>query len=155
MARPPSDPVKGARIAARVLDNAVRVPGTDIRFGLDPILGLVPGLGDVTGAAASAYTILLASRLGAPASVILRMVLNVGIDTLIGVVPMLGDLFDFGWKSNTRNVALLERYLESPRATRAASRSVVFGALATLFLVVAAGATLTVVVVRALLQVLF
>jgi hypothetical protein len=111
-------------------------------------------LGDVTGAAASAYTILLASRLGAPTSVILRMVLNIGIDTLIGVVPMFGDLFDFGWKSNTRNVALLERYLEAPKPTRAASRTVVAAALATLFVVVAAGAALTVIVVRALLQVL-
>jgi hypothetical protein len=92
---------------------------------------------------------------GAPASVILRMVLNIGIDTLIGAVPMLGDVFDFGWKSNTRNVALLDRYLDAPAPTRAASRAVVAGAVAAIVVLAAAGAALAFLVVRSVLQLLF
>jgi hypothetical protein len=112
-----------ARALTRVLDTAVRVPGTPVRFGLDAVLGLVPGLGDVAGAALAGYVVLLGTRLGAPTSVVLRMLANVAVDTAVGTVPVLGDLFDVAWKSNTRNLALLEHYVAqpAPRGGRAAS----------------------------------
>ena len=110
------------RSLARLLDSAVQLPGTRFRFGLDPIIGLVPGIGDLIAAFFSTYIIYQAARLGAPRSTLVRMLANVGVDTLVGEIPLLGDLFDFGWKSNTRNIALLERHLERPAAARAASR---------------------------------
>src|SRR5690554_6293993 len=111
-----------ARGLARLLDSVIRIPGTNIRLGLDPILGLVPGMGDALGAGLAGYAIVLAARLGAPPSVIVRMVGNVLIDMLVGAVPILGDLFDVGYKANLRNVTLLERYLERPARTRQTSR---------------------------------
>ena len=126
------------------------MPGTGIRFGLDPVLGLVPGLGDVAGAALSGYLVLLAARLGAPRVVVLRMVANVAVDSVVGSVPLLGDLFDVAWKSNTRNLALLERAMERPSEARAASGAVVAGSLLALGLLAVAGIALAVVVVRAL-----
>jgi Domain of unknown function (DUF4112) len=109
---------------ARLLDSAVRVPGTQIRFGLDPLIGLVPGIGDAIGALLSMVIVYHAARLGASRAMLIRMLGNVGIDTLVGEIPLLGDLFDFGWKSNTRNLALLEEHLRQPRAARAGSRRV-------------------------------
>jgi len=145
-----NDPLARARVLARLLDSAAGVPGTGIRFGLDPVLGLIPGLGDVAGAALSGYLVLLGARLGAPRAVVARMVLNVGVDALVGAVPVLGDLFDVAWKANTRNLALLDRALERPAATRTSSAAVVGGALLTLALIAAAGIALAVVVVKAL-----
>lgn len=148
------DHVRASRALARLLDSAIRIPGTNVRIGLDPILGLMPGLGDVAGAGLAGYTVLVAARLGAPRTVILRMLGNVAFDTIVGAVPLLGDLFDAGWKANTRNVALLERYLERPADTRAASRGLVALVLGGLALLGVAGAVFAVLVVRALLQLL-
>lgn len=114
------------RRLARLLDSAVQLPGTRFRFGLDPVIGLVPGIGDVVGAIFSTFIIFQAARLGAPRSILVRMLANVGVDTLVGEIPLLGDLFDFGWKSNTRNIALLEHHLQRPSAAKAASRQVLF-----------------------------
>lgn len=140
------------RVLARVLDSAVRVPGTGMRFGLDAVLGLIPGVGDVAGGVFASYVLIQAARLGAPPSVLLRMLVNVGIDSLVGTIPLLGDLFDVGWKSSTRNVALLERHVEQPGAARAASRRVVALVVGALALIVAGGVVLAVLVLRALLQ---
>src|SRR6266545_5648640 len=98
--------LRAARVVATWLDEAFRIPGTTVRIGLAPLIGLVPGIGDALGALASAYLVLVAAQLGAPASIVGRMVLNLLVDTAVGAVPVLGDLFDFGWKSNKRNVAL-------------------------------------------------
>jgi hypothetical protein len=125
----------------RLLDTAVGVPGTRFRFGLDPLLGLVPGLGDALGAALSGYIVLEAARLGASRGVLGRMLFNIGVDTLLGAVPGLGDLFDFAWKSDSMNVALLRRHLERPEATRAASRRFLAAMLLALLLL-AAGAVI-------------
>jgi hypothetical protein len=110
------------RALSRLLDNAFVIPGTRYRFGLDPLIGLVPGLGDAVSAILSGYIILQASRLGAPRSVVTRMIANVALDTLIGWIPILGDLFDVAWKSNLRNMALLESHVGQPAAARAGSR---------------------------------
>jgi len=115
------DPAR-AREAARLealshlLDDAFRVPGTRLRFGLDGLLGLVPGVGDAATGALSAYLVLGAWRLGVPGGVLARMIANVAIDTVLGTIPVLGDLLDFGFKANRRNMALLRRHLDARRA---------------------------------------
>ncbi|HTK49138.1 MAG TPA: DUF4112 domain-containing protein [Gemmatimonadaceae bacterium] len=144
-----ADPLARARTLARLLDTAITIPGTGIRFGADALLGLVPGLGDVAGAVLSGYLVLLAQRLGAPRSVIMRMLGNVALDTLGGSVPIAGDLFDVAFKSNVRNVALLERALERPTETRRASRLLVLGTIAGIVVLAAAAIVIAVFAVRA------
>ncbi len=94
---------------AHVLDDFLRIPGTNIRFGLDGIVGLIPGVGDVLGAMASWILILAAWLRGVPKITLLRMLSNVVIETIVGTVPLLGDAFDIAWKANRRNFALLQR----------------------------------------------
>lgn len=141
-----------ARAIARLLDNALPIPGTGRRIGLDPLLGLVPGLGDVVGAVASIYVILAGSQLGVSRAVLARMVLNVGIDTVLGAVPLLGDLFDAGWKSNARNVAMLERHLQEPAKVRRSSAWMVALAVLAVVGIVVGGVWLAVVVGRRILD---
>ena len=101
------------------------MPGTSIRFGFDPILGLVPGLGDAVGAVLAAWVLIEAFRMGASRATLLRMAGNVALDAGLGAIPVFGDLFDFAWKANLRNVALLERHLAAPAQARRADRSFV------------------------------
>jgi len=96
---------------ARLLDAQFGIPGTRIRFGLDSILGLIPGAGDTVTAIFAGYIILEAYRLGVSRSTIVKMLGNVAIDWIIGSVPILGDIFDVGFKANLRNIALIERDL--------------------------------------------
>ena len=98
------------RRVARALDSAVPVPGTSFRFGLDPILGLIPGVGDLVSPLFTVGILFQARDLGVPRIVQLRMIFNVAIDVLTGFVPLIGDLFDFAWKANNLNMALLERH---------------------------------------------
>ena len=146
----PADPLARARTLARLLDSAVRVPGTGIRFGADAVIGLIPGLGDIGGAALAGYLVILAQRLGVPRAVVLRMLANVAVDTLGGTVPLIGDLFDVAYKSNLRNVALLERALERPVATTRTSRLMVAGTILGIALLVAGGLVITVLAIRAI-----
>jgi len=97
------------------MDSAYRVPGTSIRFGWDPIVGLVPGVGDVATASFAVTILYHAYLLGVPRVVLLRMVLNTLIDLAAGLVPFAGDVADIAWKSNSLNLALLERH-ERPGA---------------------------------------
>jgi hypothetical protein len=121
------DQLANVRALARLLDSAVQVPGTRIRFGLDALLGLIPVVGDTIGAAMGTYILLVASRLGVSGPVLARMTLNLGIDALLGAIPLVGDLFDLAWRGNVRNVALLERALVDPQATRRSSLGVLAG----------------------------
>ena len=98
------------RKVSQLLDSAFPVPGTTYRVGLDPILGLIPGLGDLVSPLFTIGLLRQARELGIPKVVQLRMIVNVAIDTLVGFVPVAGDLFDFAWKSNNKNLALLERH---------------------------------------------
>ncbi|WP_336024351.1 DUF4112 domain-containing protein [Halobellus salinisoli] len=102
------------RRLSRLLDSAVEIPGTTVRVGLDPVLGLLPGVGDATATAASAYVVAEAAALGAPRATLARMVLNVVVDALLGSIPLVGDAFDAVWRANDRNVRLLERRLRDP-----------------------------------------
>ncbi len=96
---------------AHLLDNAFRVPGTNLRFGVDAILGAVaPGLGDVATGGLGTYLFFVALRRGVPLAIIARMALNVLIDTVVGSVPVLGDVFDFAWKANAKNLELIREH---------------------------------------------
>jgi hypothetical protein len=100
---------------SHLLDDCFRVPGTSIRFGLDGIVGLVPGLGDILGGLASTVIVVAAWVRGVPYITLLRMVVNIGIEVLLGTIPLLGDAFDIAWKANRRNYALIVRHLQQPR----------------------------------------
>lgn len=101
----------------RFLDSSIRLPG-GFRIGWDGIIGLIPGIGDAIGFGLSSWLVWRAYQLGLPRSVIIRMLLNVGIEALVGVVPVIGDLFDFVFKANNRNIALMQRALASQRQTK-------------------------------------
>jgi hypothetical protein len=106
------------------LDSRFTIRGTNIRFGLDALLGLIPGLGDAVTAIVSLYIISLATRHQLPKFTMARMAVNVLIDFLVGIVPVVGDLFDVAWKANTRNVELLRHSMaENPQRARKARMS--------------------------------
>lgn len=117
------------RALGQLFEGAFRVPGTSWRFGFDALLGLIPGLGDLIGAAAAGYGVLLARRMGAPFALQLRMLGNIVLDTAGGAIPVLGDLFDFAFKSHTRNRLLLERWMAQPQRV-ARNSNLAIGAVA-------------------------
>jgi hypothetical protein len=147
--------VNSLRQLARVLDDLIRIPGTNIRVGLDPLLGLLPVGGDLAGGVIAAYTLIVGARVGAPPSVLLRMAANVALDALLGVMPVLGDVFDIGWKANRRNVALLERYVNTPQPVQARSRLLIVFLVLGLIALFATVAVMSVIIVRWLVSVLF
>src|SRR5580658_1432036 len=102
-------------LLSHLLDDWFRLPGTSIRFGLDGIIGLVPGLGDVLAGLASCILVVAAWFRGVPYVTLLRMVVNLAIDVVIGAIPILGDAFDIAWKANRRNYELMTRHLRQPR----------------------------------------
>ena len=104
------------------MDAGIAIPGTSVRIGLDPVLGLVPGLGDAAGALLAAWIFVEAIRLGAPRATLARIASNIAIDALIGAVPVLGDVFDIVWKANLKNVVLLERHALEPAAAGKSDR---------------------------------
>jgi hypothetical protein len=114
------------RWVGHLLDNAIAIPGTRFRFGLDPILSLVPGAGDWLSAVLSVYIVLESLRFGLPGQSLLQMLANVLVDALTGMVPVLGDLFDVTWKANHRNVRLLEEHIQNPRSLHWGDRLVAF-----------------------------
>lgn len=112
-----SGPTRGdavGRIAAlaHLLDSAIPIPGTNRRIGIDALLGLIPGVGDVVSAALSSYIIWEARQLGLPRWKIARMVGNLALDTTVGAVPLIGDLFDMAYKANQRNLRIVIEHLE-------------------------------------------
>ena len=140
------------RVLAKLLDNSIGIPGTGWKIGFDPIVGLIPGIGDLIGAVLSGYIILEAARAEVPSFTLARMLMNVGIDTLLGAVPALGDVFDAAWKSNMKNVALLERHLSRGAASsgkRGVGGAMVLALLA-LLLIVAGGLALGIFAARLL-----
>ncbi len=106
------------RSLAHQWDNLLRIPGTPIRLGWDALLGLIPVIGDAAGGVLGSYGVWVGWRQGAPFSVLLRLLLNLLVDIVVGAIPVAGDLFDVGWRSNSRNVALLDRWLERPDQVR-------------------------------------
>ena len=102
-------------LLSHLLDDFIRIPGTPIRFGLDGIVGFIPGVGDILGGLASTILIVAAWSRGVPNIVVARMVLNVAIETAAGSIPVLGNLFDIGWRANRRNYALLTQATGAPQ----------------------------------------
>jgi hypothetical protein len=105
-------------LLSRALDTWFRIPGTPIRFGIDGILGLVPGIGDILGGLASCVIIFAAWVRGAPYVTLARMLANVAIEVVVGAIPIAGDVFDIAWRANRRNYALLAEHIEQPRTHR-------------------------------------
>jgi hypothetical protein len=112
--RPQSRAERIARLdaLANLLDTAFIIPGTNIRFGVDALIGLVPGIGDAITTVMSLYIVREARELGVPRHVIARMLVNVALDGVVGAVPFLGDAFDVMWRANRRNMALLRNHLD-------------------------------------------
>ncbi|MCC5616341.1 DUF4112 domain-containing protein [Nostoc sp. CHAB 5836] len=142
--------LKRLRQLSRLLDNVITIPGTQIGFGLDPILGLIPIGGDFLGIMFSSYIILEAARLGVSRATLGKMVLNVIIDGLVGAIPVLGDFFDFAWRANTNNIKLLEEYLKFPSQQKSADRWFIFAVLAGLLLISIVLVALPVILIRIL-----
>ncbi|BAT55923.1 hypothetical protein NOS3756_49170 [Nostoc sp. NIES-3756] len=103
--------IKRLRQLSRLLDTVIKIPGTPIAMGLDPIIGIIPIGGDALGLIISCYIVFEASRLGVPKRILNRMIVNIIIDTLVGSFPIIGDLFDFAWTANHYNIKLIEKYL--------------------------------------------
>ena len=106
------DKLTRLRRLSKLLDNAIAIPGTQFRFGLDPIIGLLPGGGDTITGGISAYIVVEAARMGVPREILGKMVGNILIDSFAGTIPVIGDLFDVGWKANVKNIELLEKNLD-------------------------------------------
>ncbi len=120
-------------LVSRLLDDLVPIPGTSLRIGLDPVLGLVPGAGDLVSAIAGGWIIVEAVRFGIPGVVLLRMAWNTAVDLVVGAVPLLGDLFDVAFRSNRRNLELFRRHALDPAASTAEHWTFVAGLVVVMF----------------------
>ena len=133
--------LKRLRALTRLMDQAFGIPGTRWRFGLDALFGLVPGLGDIVGGVIAVYAVHVARQLRAPSVIQLHMLSNIAIDATVGTIPIIGDLFDFVFKAQTRNLALLDDWLQTPHeATKRSKRGLLLVPLA----IVLVFATLTI-----------
>ena len=142
------------RWVALVMDELIALPRTKFRFGLDPIVGLVPGIGDTASAVISGLVLIQAARRGLPKILLARMSLNILINEILGIVPGFGDAFSFWFKSNKRNYELLLAHSSAPGRVRRSDWLFVIAVLAILFVIVAAGILVSLLVLRAMLQLL-
>lgn len=141
LVRPPID--QHLERIALLMDKSIRIPGTDLTFGLDPVIGLLfPVAGDAIGAIVSAYMVLVSVRYGLPKIVIARMVFNIAADFVVGSIPVVGDAADFVWRVNTRNLRLLNKYASGERGSFWSDWAWVFALLGVLFLLVFGGLVL-------------
>lgn len=149
---PKLNSIQRLRKLSRLLDSAFGIPGTKFRVGLDPILGLIPGAGDLVGTALSAYIVIEAARLGVPRATLGKMVSNILLESVVGAVPVLGDWFDFAWKANLKNMELLETHLGVTQDSKKANRWFIFLLVAGLFAVSIGIIALGVLLIRLLLN---
>lgn len=133
------------------MDDLLRLPGTRLRFGLDPIIGLIPGLGDVASAIVSAVSLIYAARVGVPKILLARMSINILINELVGIIPGVGDAFSFWFKSNVRNYDLLRHHFGAPVRRRISDWFFVALILALLVIGLSVGLLVSYLVLRALL----
>lgn len=139
---------------ALVMDELVRVPGTRFRFGLNPIIGLIPGVGDAASALISALCLLYAARCGIPKITLARMSLNILINEVVGTVPGIGDAFAFWFRSNVRNRRLLEQHLSEPLKPRRSDWIFVGVILGVVFAAVGVGLLVSVLLIREFFRIL-
>ena len=140
---------------AYIMDEALRVPGTQFRFGLDPIIGLIPGIGDTSSALVSAFALVQAVRLGVPKVLLMRMALNILVNEVVGVVPVVGDAFSFWFKSNARNYEIIKTHRLGSNTARKSDWLFVIGVLFVLVAVVVIGIALSFLVLGAIVRLLF
>lgn len=160
MPKPPSSVPADSRVPrlqrlrrlSHFLDSAIGIPGTRYRIGLDPVIGLIPGGGDTVGMILSSAIVMEAARMGATKTVLGQMVFNILLETVAGIVPVMGDLFDVAWKSNVKNIVLLEDHLKIAHPTRPRNQWFAILLLSGLFLVFAACLTISILLLRWLIQ---
>ena len=136
---PPSQQrgLKQLSYLAKLMDSQFRIPGTDIRFGLDGIIGLIPGAGDLSTFAVSGYMLWIMAQNGASGFVLARMTMNILIDALVGSVPLLGDIFDIAFKANMRNLRLMQEHYQEGRHKGGAAKVIIPVLLLVLVFIVA------------------
>jgi uncharacterized protein DUF4112 len=127
--RDTSHALRFARLLAELLDRRFTIPGTDIRIGLDPLIGLIPGVGDAAANLMGFFIVVVGAQMGLPRIALVRMAVNIALNAVIGSIPVLGDLFSIWFKSNVRNIRLLERHASAERVSTVADWSVVLGLL--------------------------
>ncbi|MBW4621775.1 MAG: DUF4112 domain-containing protein [Cyanosarcina radialis HA8281-LM2] len=142
------------RMLTYLLDNSIPISGTSYRIGIDPLIGFIPGVGDFLGMSFSGYLVLEAALMGLPKVTLIRMAANILLETLVGTVPFVGDWFDFAWKANVKNMALLEAHLTSGRASKRADWWFITLLLGVLFLVAIAVAAISISIFKFLLDAL-
>lgn len=156
---PPEEKQKRAleplfRWIAFFMDDLLRVPGTKLRFGIDPLIGLIPGVGDTGSALVSAFALIQAVRHGLPKIVLARMSLNILLNEIIGIIPVVGDAFSFWFKSNARNHVLVQAHLQGSRRATKSDWLFVAGVLVALAVVVGAGLLVSLFLVQQVFQLL-
>ncbi|MEG4533534.1 DUF4112 domain-containing protein [Microcoleus sp. D2_18a_D3] len=124
------------RRISHLLDNAIPIPGTKYRIGLDPILGLIPGGGDLISSIFAGYVVFKSAQMGVPQETLVKMATNIVFDTVAGTVPVAGDLLDVAWKANVKNIELLDAHLGSPEQGKKADWLFVAALLLGLMLIV-------------------
>ena len=122
---------------ARLMDSRFKIPGTNIRFGLDALIGLIPGIGDLSTFAVSGYMIMIMAKNGANGYVLARMITNILVDAIVGAIPLLGDLFDVAFKANMRNMRLMQQYYQEGRHRGSAWKVVIPILIVVLLIIVA------------------
>src|SRR5437667_9512805 len=157
---PPEEKDRRARLeplfrwVAVVMDELITFPNMKLKVGLDPVIGLVPGIGDTASAIVSALVLIQAARRGVPKILLARMSLNILINEIVGIIPGLGDAFSFWFKSNKRNYQLLLAHSSAPGRARRSDWLFVIAVLVILFVIIAAGILVSLLVLRALVQLL-
>ena len=157
---PPEEKQKQAQLEplfkwlALIMDQFLRLPGTKFRFGLDPIVGLIPRLDDTASAIISALSLVYAARCGLPKALLARMSLNILLNEIIGIIPGIGDAFSFWFKSNLRNYELLQRHMARPSRSRKSDWIFVAIVLGLLFLIVCTGLLVSFFVLQEMLKLL-
>jgi hypothetical protein len=139
---------------ALIMDEIVRIPGTKFRFGLDPLIGLIPGIGDTSSALVSAFALIQAARLGVPKILLARMSLNILINEIIGIIPVVGDAFSFWFKSNARNYQIIKDHAVTPGVSRRGDWIFVWAVLAVLLGIVCLGLVVSFLFLRGLANLL-
>lgn len=139
---------------AYIMDEVIRVPGTQFRFGLDPLIGLIPGIGDTSSALVSAFALIQAVRLGVPKVLLMRMALNILVNEVVGVIPVIGDSFSFWFKSNARNYEIIKTHRLGPSPPRRSDWLFVIGVLVFLVVIVCVGIAISFLILGAITRVL-
>ncbi len=154
MSSPPSPEVtlRNLRKLSNLLDNSLRIPGTPYSIGLDPIIGIIPGGGDLVTGLLSFYIVFTAARLGLPRETLGRLVMNVLVDVFVGTTPIFGDLFDVAWKANSKNMDVLEKHFSVPQTAKKADRAFIFLILGGLLLAILTVSALLIWVISSLYQ---